>query len=129
MYIPKSLYEALPYLYIAIGLLVYRLIDSPLVYLCAALLYTAGALIWITRSAFRRKNSRHLVENRKHRIRFPDRLYEFLPFIYIALGWLVITHIPTIYGLIPGAMLCLAGGLVWIIRAIYRSHSEPQPTA
>ncbi|WP_421865683.1 hypothetical protein [Motiliproteus sp.] len=122
MYIPKSLYEALPYLYIAIGVALFMLLDSPFIYVSAACLYGAGALVWVTRSSYRRKNSRHQVENRKNRLLFPERLYEYLPFIYMAVGVVILTHIPGLYGAIPGAVLCLAGALVWMIRAIYRNH-------
>lgn len=123
MYIPKSLYEALPYLYIAISVALFMLLDSPLIYVSAAFLYAAGALVWVTRSSYRRKNSRHQVENRKNRLQFPERVYEYLPFIYMALGVVTLTHIPGLYGAIPGSVLCLAGVLVWMIRAIYRSHT------
>ncbi|RDE22687.1 hypothetical protein DV711_08895 [Motiliproteus coralliicola] len=119
------MYEALPYLYIAIGVALFMLLGSPLVSVSAACLYAAGAIVWVTRSSYRRKNSRHQVENRKNRWLFPEQIYEYLPFIYMAVGIATLSHIPGIYGAIPGAVLCLAGALVWIIRAIYRSHPVP----
>ncbi len=124
MYISKSLYEVLPYFYIGSSVAIFLLTDSPVIYLSTALLYTAGALIWVTRSAYRRKNSKHRVENRKDRYRFPEQVYEYLPFIYLALGVIAVAQIPAYYGVIPGAILCLAGGLVWLIRAIYRTHAS-----
>lgn len=126
MYLPKSLYEALPYLYIASGVAIFMAIGGPWVYLSASLLYAAGALVWVTRSAYRRKNSRHRIRNRKGRVRFPEQLYEYLPFIYLGLG-LVVLQLGGSYGIVPGIALCLAGGLVWMIRAIYRSQSGAAP--
>lgn len=125
----KSLYEALPYLYIAISIIIFMLLGGPLIYFSAAALYCAGALVWVTRSAYRRKNSRHCIENRKERLRFPERLYEFLPFIYLAIGVVILVAIPGWLGLVPGGLFCLAGILVWLIRAIYRSQGSPLASA
>ena len=136
MYIHKSVYEILPYLYIAIGIAIYTgvtlfsevtifaFFDSSLIYLSTALLYAAGSLVWVARSAYRRKNSKNHIENRKGLIRFPEPVYEYLPFVYLALGLVLVSQVPGFYGVIPGAILCLAGVLVWMIRAIYRSHEE-----
>ncbi|MEH6649297.1 MAG: hypothetical protein V7707_04635 [Motiliproteus sp.] len=129
MYIHKSVYEALPYFYITASIVIFFVLDNPLIYFSAAALYCAGALVWVTRSAYRRKNSRFCIENRKGRLRFPERLYEFLPFIYLAIGVVIIVTIPGVFGLAPGGLFCLAGVLVWIIRAIYRSHPAPIASA
>jgi hypothetical protein len=134
--IHKLIYESLPYCYVAAGIAIYVIgfafpgvsvdafFKSPLSYLLAALLYAAGARVWVARSAYRRKNSRLRVENRKGLFQFPEGLYEYLPFIYLALGLMFISQVPGVYGGITGSVLCLAGVLVWMIRAIYRSH-EP----
>ncbi len=129
MYIPKSLYEALPYFYIGCSIAIFILADSPVIYLSTALLYAAGSLIWVTRSAYRRNNSKHQIENRRGRFRFPELVYEYLPFIYLAIGIVAVVQIPGLYGAIPGGILCLAGVLVWLIRAIYRTHSSPMAGA
>ncbi len=125
MYIYKSLYEVLPYLYIVSSIVLFTMERSPWLYLSIASLYAAGALVWVTRSSYRRRNSKFQVRNRKDRFRFPEGLYEYLPFIYLGLGLLSVMHISGLTALISGGLLCLAGILVWIIRAIYRSQSGP----
>ncbi|MFT6915292.1 MAG: hypothetical protein ACJAWL_001597 [Motiliproteus sp.] len=134
MYIHKFVYESLPYCYIAAGIVIYVIgaafpsaflmafIKSPLIYLPSALLYAAGAWVWVARSAYRRKSSKLRVENRKGLFQFPEGLYEYLPFIYLALGVIFISQVSGVYGGIAGSVLCLTGVLVWMIRAIYRSH-------
>jgi len=50
--LPRSIYEALPYLYIAAGLLCRVFIDSDIVYIPSALLVLAGLIvIWMRRKA------------------------------------------------------------------------------
>ncbi len=137
MYIHKSVYEILPYFYMAVGVAIYvagslfpsvaffELLDNPLVYSSDALLYAAGAFVWVARSAYRRKNSKHQVTNRKGLLQFPERIYEYLPFIYIAMGLVLVSQVAGLYGSIPGFVLCLAGVLVLMIRAIYRNYDVP----
>ena len=43
--IPKSIYQFLPYLYIAVGLICMLLVDSKLIFFSSALLIGAGALV------------------------------------------------------------------------------------
>ncbi|WP_210396692.1 hypothetical protein [Motiliproteus sediminis] len=121
--LPKRFYEALPYLYIVSALAVMAFTDGGLVYLFAAILYACGAAVWVMRSSYRRKTSPALIRNRKGFMLFPAFIYEYLPFIYLGVGVLVLLSVSPPWGVVPGIMLCLAGVLVWIIRAIYRSHS------
>ncbi|HEY5718015.1 MAG TPA: hypothetical protein VIS52_05925 [Motiliproteus sp.] len=124
MVLPKSLYESLPYLYIASALGVVVLVDSALVYLFAAVLYAGGAMVWVMRSAYRRKTSPNVVKNRHGFVMFPAVIYEYLPFIYLAAGVLVLTQVSLPWSAVPGGLLCMAGGLVWSIRAIYRNQEH-----
>ena len=55
---------------------------------------------------------------------FPELLYEYLPFLYIAIGVLAIVLFEPMIGDIAGMVFILAGSLVWLIRAIYRSQSS-----
>lgn len=121
--LPKRFYEALPYIYILSALAVMAFTDGGLVYLFAAILYACGAAVWVMRSAYRRKTSPAMVHNRKGFVLFPAYIYEYLPFIYLAAGVLVLLNVSPPWNWVPGAMLCLAGVLVWAIRAIYRSHA------
>ena len=122
MVIRKPVYEVLPYTYIAVGIMVVIAMDSPLTYVSGVLFYVAGAIVWVMRSAYRRKNNKRDITNRRSSIRFPEMVYEFLPFIYIGLAVLLVVSFSTPLAYIPGAVLAMAGMLVWIIRAIYRSQ-------
>ena len=124
MVLPKRIYESLPYLYILSALGVVALTEGGLVYLFAALLYAGGAMVWVMRSAYRRKTSPVVVRNRRGFVLFPALLYEYLPFLYLAAGVLVLSLVAAPWNLVPGGMLCLAGLLVWMIRAIYRNQSH-----
>lgn len=121
--IPKPLYEPLPYVYILGALMVLLLADQVWVYLFAALLYAGGAAIWVMRSNYRRKTSPQMVRNRASAWLFPRLVYEFLPFVYLGIGVLILSQLSLPWSLVPGGLLCLAGALVWLIRAIYRSQS------
>lgn len=126
MVIRKPVYEVLPYAYMLVGVLLVLLLDNPLIYISGALLYIAGAAVWVMRSAYRRKNSHTRIANRKGRVVFPQWLYEALPFVYLALGVLCFIIFESVLGLVPGVALVIAGALVWLIRAIYRSQSPTE---
>ena len=129
MVIHKPVYEVLPYAYIVIGILVVMALDSPLTYLSGALFYAAGAAVWVMRSAYRRKNSNKEVTNRRGRVLFPEKVYEYLPFFYIAAGVILVVTFNTWLAYLPGGILCMAGVLVWMIRAIYRSQAVYESVA
>jgi len=122
--LPKHFYESLPYLYIVSALLVVVLTEGGLVYLFAALLYAGGAMVWVMRSAYRRKTSPVVVHNRRGFVMFPAMLYEYLPFVYLGVGVLVLSQVAMPWSIVPGGLLCLAGILVWMIRAIYRNQAH-----
>ncbi|HXG28519.1 MAG TPA: hypothetical protein VNJ47_06710 [Nevskiales bacterium] len=56
--LPKGLYDALPWLYMAMGATVTALLESDLKYLPAALFVTAGVLVLLYRSASRKVAAR-----------------------------------------------------------------------
>ncbi|MEH6627312.1 MAG: hypothetical protein V7739_12780 [Motiliproteus sp.] len=124
MVIQKPVYESLPYVYIVIGVAVVIALESPLTFLSGALFYAAGSAVWVMRSGYRRKNTDKQVSNRRGRVLFPEKVYEFLPFIYIGAGILLVVMFDTYLAYIPGGILCMAGMLVWMIRAIYRSQLD-----
>ncbi|WP_207062599.1 hypothetical protein [Motiliproteus sp. SC1-56] len=119
--IRKPVYESLPYLYLAVGVVAVLVLHHPLAYLCGALLYAAGAAIWVMRSAYRRRNHNRVPVGARRSLQVPEQLYEYLPFIYIAIGVAILVAIDSPLRFLPGLLFCLAGGLVWMIRAIYRS--------
>ncbi len=127
MVIQKPVYEALPYVYIVIGVAVVMALESPLTFLSGALFYAAGSVVWVMRSDYRRKNTEKRIANRKGRVLFPEKVYEYLPFVYIGIGILLVVMFDTYLAYIPGGVLCMAGMLVWMIRAIYRSQLGFEP--
>ena len=122
MVIRKPIYEVLPYTYIALGVLVVVVLDSPLTYASGVLFYIAGAVVWVMRSGYRRKNKKQRIANRQGSIVFPELVYEYLPFVYIGMAVTLVVLFSTPLAYIPGGILAMAGLLVWMIRAIYRSQ-------
>lgn len=83
MELPKPIYENLPYLYFLMsgGLLV---VGESLPIICSsAIFYFAGCIVLVTRSSFRRKDK---ANRRKTSTLFPEVVYEYLPYCYIASG-------------------------------------------
>ncbi len=122
MVIRKPVYEMLPYAYLLIGVLVIMLLESPLALISGVLFYAAGAAVWVMRSTYRRRNSEQKITNRRGRFIFPRWIYEYLPFVYIGFGVLLFALFSSALAYVPAAILCIAGSLVWMIRAIYRSQ-------
>ncbi|MEW6992565.1 hypothetical protein AADZ91_18020 [Colwelliaceae bacterium 6441] len=83
MVLPKVIYENLPYIYFLIsgGLLVYG--DEWTLIFSAGIFYTVACIVLVTRSAHRRLDKQ---KNKPSKYYFPDLLYEYLPFIYGAIG-------------------------------------------
>lgn len=126
MHLPKALYEALPYLYLVVGALLVVGLDSPFVFASGVLFYIAGAGVWVIRSSHRRKNNSRDIENRRGRIVFPEKLYEYLPFLYMGVGILLASLVDHPIAYLSAFVLGFAGALVWLIRAIYRSQAQQE---
>ncbi len=86
MYLPKPIYENLPYAYFLISGYLLTFYQGWQMMLSAALFYGAGSIVIVTRSANRRLDNRH--KRIIHRI--PENLYEYLPFIYGAVALFLI---------------------------------------
>ncbi len=126
MHLPKSLYEILPYTYLLLGAMLIVSLDSPFTYASGALLYMAGAAVWVVRSSHRRKNNSQEIQNRRGLVVFPEKLYEFLPFAYMGLGIVLATAFSNPVAYLSAFVLGFAGALVWLIRAIYRSQAAQE---
>lgn len=122
MHLPKALYEALPYVYLILGVVLVVSLQSPIAYASGALFYIAGAAVWVVRSSHRRKNSNQAIENRRGRLVFPEKMYEYLPFAYMGFGIILAAAFDHPIAYLSAAVLTFAGALVWLIRAIYRSQ-------
>jgi hemerythrin-like metal-binding protein len=53
--------------------------------------------------------------------RLPDQIYESLPYVYMAVGIVVIFSLGSWLGMVSGLMLMLAGIIIWRTRRIYRA--------
>lgn len=126
LHLPKSLYELLPYAYLLLGAVLIAGLDSPVAYASGALLYMAGAAVWVVRSSHRRKNSNDKIQNRRGRVVFPEKLYEFLPFVYMGLGLVLATLSSHPIAYLSAFVFGFAGALVWLIRAIYRTQASQE---
>lgn len=126
LHLPKSLYELLPYAYLLLGAMLIIGLNSPVAYASGALLYMAGAAVWVVRSSHRRKNSNNKIQNRRGLVVFPEKLYEFLPFAYMGLGIVLATVFSHPIAYLSAFVLGFAGALVWLIRAIYRTQSSQE---
>jgi hypothetical protein len=60
MWIPGPIYEALPYLYIAVGLTAVLALEHPLAWFCGGVLAVVGTLI----AAMRRSNRNPIIGSR-----------------------------------------------------------------
>lgn len=117
--LPSWLYEQLPTLclLLAAGLLLFA--HSPLLLFAAALLFVTGALIWMMRSNYRRTD---LIIFPTKRWFQPEWHYEALPFMWLALG-LLLLRLPgntALLALLP----CLWGCRCLWARRHHRHHSE-----
>lgn len=50
----------------------------------------------------------------------PNRLYEFLPYLYIGTGALAMSLLGNVIAVLSGLILIVAGALVWILRSDHR---------
>ena len=81
--LPTYIYESLPVAYISVGIALLSQSTNSIFLFSGAIFYMCGALIWIMRSNFRRKD-RFIVP--KKSILLPEFIYELLPFTFMFLG-------------------------------------------
>lgn len=87
--IPLIIYEALPAVYLTIGVLLISFSELPLLLFSASVFYFVGAAIWIMRSAYRRTDKFSVPQKRWI---LPDLFYEFKPFLHILTGTVLIRY-------------------------------------
>jgi hypothetical protein len=88
--IPLIIYEALPTIYLTMGVLLLSFAELPLLLFSASVFYFVGAAIWIMRSAYRRTDNA-LVPKKKWLL--PDLLYEFMPFLQALTGTVMVRYV------------------------------------
>ena len=87
--IPLIIYEALPAVYLTLGILLLSFAELPLLLFSASVFYFVGAAIWIMRSAYRRTDNIAVPQKRWI---LPDLFYEFKPFLHILTGTVLIRY-------------------------------------
>lgn len=123
--LPAKLYEAVPYIYIAIGSAILLAINSWLAIASGLLIVFAGAVIWILRSDNRRSDIKGA--RNKYGGVLPFWCYEILPFSYCIVAILLFTGSGNMY-FYPSAMIMLLVGMqLWLLRSSYRKHQRPVP--
>lgn len=118
----QRVYEILPYVYMASGVLAMLVLTNLVAVFSGLLLILAGALVWILRSDHRRGDQMYQNSGRG---RVPFWLYELQPFIY-ASGGLLLWQLGNNSYLYPSALILLVVGIqIWIMRATQRKHRTP----
>ncbi|MDM5093309.1 hypothetical protein [Aeromonas rivipollensis] len=117
--LPPWIYEQLPLLYLLLSAVLWSFAHSPLLWLAATLLFAVGALIWMMRSNYRRTD---LVIYPAKRWLQPEWYYEALPFLWLALG-LVLLRLPDTTALLA-LLPCLWGGRCLWARRRHRHHAR-----
>ncbi|WP_213996705.1 hypothetical protein [Arsukibacterium sp.] len=117
--LPTKIYEPLPYSYMVAGLVSMMLLPSVTGVASGALLFLAGALVWIIRSEHRREDD-VFAERKKGPVPFWG--YELLPFACLLLA-LIIFVLPFSQLYYPSAVILLIVGIqLWVTRSMQRRH-------
>ena len=116
--LPPWIYEQLPLLYLLLSAVLWFFAHSPLLWLAAILLFVVGALLWMLRPNYRRPD---LVSYPAKRWLQPEWYYEALPFLWLALGLVLLRQPDTtaLLALLP----CLWGGRCLWTRRRHRHHT------
>lgn len=54
----------------------------------------------------------------------PTKIYEPLPYSYMLAGLISMVLLPSLLGVVSGALFFLAGALVWIVRSEHRREDD-----
>lgn len=118
--VPKTLYELQPYLYLGFGAASVISVESVYARVAGGSLYCLGALIWIMRSNYRRKDQRRMPRDRV--ILLPEMIYELVPFLYIAASILLVSITLSLPSLVFSLLLAIQGVHMLYQRQRYRSY-------
>jgi len=116
----KRIYEALPYVYLALGAVLVFSLQHPASLLLALAFFAQGARIWVHRSSYRRRQQR-LVPKPVGAI--PFWCYELLPFGYAGCGLVLLAYADSRWLQASAVLLLAAGAQLWWLRAIQRRVS------
>ena len=118
--IPLMIYEALPTVYLSLGILLLSFAELPLLLFSASVFYFVGAAIWIMRSVYRRTDKFSLPQKRWI---LPDLFYEFKPFLHILTGTVLIRYSS---GSITVAGFCL---VLLAVKHLYQRQANRKCTS
>jgi len=106
VFLPKSIYENLPYIYFLISGALLVLGEEKVLKASAAIFYSAACIVLVTRSAHRRLDTSK-GKSAKHQL--PEIIYEYLPYCYCAIGIFILMAKPQpIYQFIAFALIIFA---------------------
>lgn len=84
MQLPQPIYENLPYVYFLLSGALLTLGNRSHVFIFSAFIfYMAACIVLVKRSAFRRLDKQYRKQNKRW---LPELIYEYLPYVYIAIG-------------------------------------------
>ncbi|SEL83471.1 hypothetical protein SAMN05216262_1255 [Colwellia chukchiensis] len=87
MFFPKFIYENLPYAYFLVSAYLLAFYETWVVFISAGLFYAAACITLVTRSSHRRVDRHKTAKNNNI---LPEFLYEYLPYIYVAVAILLL---------------------------------------
>jgi hypothetical protein len=124
MYLPKIVYENVPYAYFATSVYCITHGDNFIWYCSAALFYLAGAMVWCSRSNARRKNSPCPNAAAFFSYRLGDSLYELSPFIYFGVGFVGAYFFENNLVMTVSVLVCILAVRNLALRIIHRNKAN-----
>ncbi|MCE0555644.1 MULTISPECIES: hypothetical protein [unclassified Motilimonas] len=115
----KVTYEVLPSTYLLTGIGSISMLEPYYGVIAGFILYSIGALIWVMRSNYRRKDE-HRKPTRTHFV-WPEWLYEFTPFILIAGAAWLLQAIPE-----TGTMVAATAIVLYALHKLYQRYQHRQ---
>lgn len=113
MRLSKPIYEKLPHLYVIVGISLFFLYKNIAIELAGAALYYIAAIVWIKRSDYRRQTR---IKTTVQYIRIPQPIYEFYPFMFIAIALFTVKYYPQPLPLAAALLLALVGLKTLVLR-------------
>ncbi|TRX56432.1 hypothetical protein [Thalassomonas sp. M1454] len=104
MKLSKPLYEKLPLIYFVSSLAVFFNYNSLITNISAAVIFFVSALVWVKRSDYRRQTR---INQTVNHFRLPQVVYEYYPFVFLAIAFSLVKYYPQPLGLAIALILTL----------------------
>lgn len=121
--VSQPIYEALPFGYLLTGSSLILLSESGLLWFSGGLFFSAGAMIWVLRSSFRRRTTPF--PNSLKKMFMPEWMYEAKPFSYFLFGIFSFHVIQQLYLIWIPFVFILHGWQLFLRRTHHRKHRIP----